>query len=517
MKCGNCEHEASEADQFCRQCGCALTPGAGTALPSDPVGLVPSGELRRQPRSWVIVFGVLLCLTGFGIIVGAPILVTEMKHRQAGIRPSNQGWLVAGGVYAGLFILAVIALAIALRTPPTPPAGKLLMVVPVGKHPGGVSVNPLTNRVYVNNTGDNTVSVIDGRTSKVLSTVPVGKAPSEIAVNPTTNRVYVCNEDEDSVSVIDGKTNTVLATLYIGKGLFTHNIAANPTTNKVYVEGSLDSNFNNMVSVIDGQANTILTTLNTGFGLNQHIAVNPITNRVYVTSGTSHHNRVMVIDGQSDSILTSVPVEKTPFGIAVNTSTNQVYVTQASLTDKINNKDMVCLLDGRTNVFFKAIPVGENPFEIAVNPVTNWIYVIHGNNALSIINGATNIVLKTLHVFKEIGGVSINTTTNRIYVSNWNDNTVSVLQGFDGRSAPPMDQAINVPRGGQMSINSKDGAALILIPAGEFLMGSTSEEITAAKQSLSDSLPEDIKKFLLDKFNAEGSPAHGLFGCLLYV
>ena len=54
-------------------------------------------------------------------------------------------------------------------------------------------MNPTTNRIYVCNYGDKTVSVLDGSTNTVLATVPVGDGPAGIAVNPATNRVYVSN------------------------------------------------------------------------------------------------------------------------------------------------------------------------------------------------------------------------------------------------------------------------------------------------------------------------------------
>ena len=36
-------------------------------------------------------------------------------------------------------------------------------------------------------------------------------------MNPTTNRVYVCNQKDDTVSVLDGSANTFLATVPVGQ------------------------------------------------------------------------------------------------------------------------------------------------------------------------------------------------------------------------------------------------------------------------------------------------------------
>ena len=60
------------------------------------------------------------------------------------------------------------------------------------------------------------MSVLDGNAKTVLATVPVGNRPQRVAVNPTTNRVYVANHSDNTVSVLDGGANTVLATVAVG-------------------------------------------------------------------------------------------------------------------------------------------------------------------------------------------------------------------------------------------------------------------------------------------------------------
>jgi YVTN family beta-propeller protein len=71
---------------------------------------------------------------------------------------------------------------------PAEAAYQVTATIPVGSNPNGVGVNPLTNRIYVANNGNNTVSVIDGLANAVIATVPVGSGPVGIGVNPSTNR-----------------------------------------------------------------------------------------------------------------------------------------------------------------------------------------------------------------------------------------------------------------------------------------------------------------------------------------
>ncbi len=85
-------------------------------------------------------------------------------------------------------------------------------VAPVGVSPQGLTFNPDDHTIYVTNTNDNTVSVIDtshchaGDSSGCapVATFPVGAGPRAAGVVRDTNTLFVANRDDLSVSVIDG-------------------------------------------------------------------------------------------------------------------------------------------------------------------------------------------------------------------------------------------------------------------------------------------------------------------------
>jgi YVTN family beta-propeller protein len=66
-------------------------------------------------------------------------------------------------------------------------------------------------KIYVLNSGDGTVSVIDGIKNTKIATIPVGAGPRAIDVDPDTNTIYVVNSGDGSVSVIDSQANKVVA------------------------------------------------------------------------------------------------------------------------------------------------------------------------------------------------------------------------------------------------------------------------------------------------------------------
>lgn len=84
-------------------------------------------------------------------------------------------------------------------------------VIPVGRQPMGMAVNPAANMAYVTNYGDNIASVISGRTKKVVTTIVVDVGPAAVATNPLTNTVYVAISVGNTVPVITGDQHSVVA------------------------------------------------------------------------------------------------------------------------------------------------------------------------------------------------------------------------------------------------------------------------------------------------------------------
>ena len=69
-----------------------------------------------------------------------------------------------------------------------------ISLIQVGKKPIGIAVDTSTHKAYVSNSGNNTVSVIDGATNRVIGDpIPVGDGPFGIAVDTSTHKAYVSN------------------------------------------------------------------------------------------------------------------------------------------------------------------------------------------------------------------------------------------------------------------------------------------------------------------------------------
>jgi DNA-binding beta-propeller fold protein YncE len=164
------------------------------------------------------------------------------------------------------------------------------------------------------------------------------------------------------------------------------------------------------------------------------LAVNPTTNTIYVPMTSL--GTVTVIDGNSNHLVTSIPAGIGPAAIAVNPVTNLVYVSN---TGGDNQQDpSVIVIDGSSNTVVATVPAASPGF-IAVNSTTNMIYFSNGGGAsVSVLDGATNQITDTFATANccLVQGIGINQATNRIYmVENGSSEQVVVIDGVTNKFA----------------------------------------------------------------------------------
>ena len=217
--------------------------------------------------------------------------------------------------------------------------------------------------------------------------------------------------------------------------------AVNQVTNKIYAVNrcSTDPNdcvtdgsgVNGSLSVIDGTTNTVTNTV----GLEQLpsvILLNEVTNKIYVgnscgtdpsciTNGNGNTiGTITAVDGVTLATST-ITAGKGTTGMAVNPVSNEIYMTNS--TD-----NTVTFINGVT-LATTTLAVGASPADVEVNPDTYKIYVTNnGDNTLTTINGISHGE-GTLGVGGGPASAVVNPVTNRIYIINCNDNTVSVVGG----------------------------------------------------------------------------------------
>lgn len=204
------------------------------------------------------------------------------------------------------------------------------------------------------------------------------------------------------------------------------------------------------------------------------VAVNPTTDRIYV--GNNQSLNVSVIEGATNTVVATVPGINSARDIAVNPTTNRIYVSASS-------GHRLSVIDGTANsvtqIWLDGLPDG-----VGVNPVTNRIYVSNDASqywmpSLSIVDGLTEAVIDEVSVGSDPQDVDVNSDTNRVYVAKEYGDNVVVVDGATntvlvtvGVGDAPFGVAVNARTGriyvansGSDTVSVIDGATNNVLPA----------------------------------------------------
>jgi YVTN family beta-propeller protein len=294
--------------------------------------------------------------------------------------------------------------------------GRTETKITVGRLPDFVAVNSTTNTIYSSNSGEATVSVIDGATNTPTATISVGGFPQGIAVNPATNQIYVAlfNGLSSTVSVIDGASNTVVTTIPVPGVEY---VAVNEATNRIYTSDS-----DNTVRVIDGASNTVIATISFSSVL-EELAVDATRNLIYV-GVVGAPPTIGVIDGATNAIAHTFTVSKALFlpGLAVDPSLNQIYASDSETRN-------VFVIDGTTGSVVATIGLtgAVNPKYAALGTGHQVLVSDPSASRLFFINGNTRTLTGSLEALFGPWGLAVNSVTREIYVPLSNGTFVSAI------------------------------------------------------------------------------------------
>ena len=349
----------------------------------------------------------------------------------------NAARAAAGRSVSRFAIIAILA-SFALSFAATAQAQIPGQTVFAGQLPNAVAVNPVTNKIYIANSGSNNVTVVDGATN-TFTTINDTHAttPVAIAVNSLTNLVYVANSGSNNVSVFSGAIGSTPAayvtTITNGNGIGPSAIAVDAHLNQVYVANSTSGN----ITIINGATNGITGTRASGSSPSA-IAVNSATGFFYVANAGD--GTVAIFNGNTNVIAGSASMGSgaNPFAIAVNEATDQVYVSNSGTNNVIE-------IDGGTQAITGS-PISNgnaaNLQGIAVNPVTNQIFVAASGGNTLVINGPGNSTALVNDPNASGGvGITVDSITNTVYVANFNGTATA----FNGSNPSPV---LNFATGG---------------------------------------------------------------------
>ena len=341
----------------------------------------------------------------------------------------------------------------------------------VGQEPSGAAVSPDGRFVYVTNTLDGTVSVLQVDLAQepvatLVNTLAVGTEPYGIALTPNGQKAYVTNARSNSVSVIDTATNTVVKTITnIGPsvGAEPRGIAISNNNNEidtdetVYIthfysfanQGKLDGEDDSKTGLVTKIATEndsvtgqiVLTNMaDTGFkALGDAIKRQaPGQQPTFVTGAYPNQMQAIAI---KDSYAYLPNVGASPNGpVAFNVSTQALVHILDTRTNQdtgltVNLHAAVAAQAEGTRKLFLAVPwsiafktgVGEGYVVSAASNVVVKVGVDPATGGLTVqLNPIDNTVLE-IPVGRNPRGIVINNTDTRAYVMNYISRDVTVI------------------------------------------------------------------------------------------
>jgi len=299
----------------------------------------------------------------------------------------------------------------------TTPSGPCLPTkvtdVNVGGHPKGVAAQG--HRVYVALHDAPLVAVIDADTNAQLPSINTHAGSGPKYGNGVVwhdGRIYVANRDDDSVSSVSVSNPSNYKVIASAAGGQPFGITA--AGQYVYV-----ANFgNNTVGKIDTTTDTYVSSI---LNISEPTLLTSLGQDVFVpTNGAAKVVRLLSGGGRVEI----GPAREGFFAAAVNAN-DRVFVTNRLFGDMTK-------INANTNsVQGPPAELPNKPYAIAINPPKNRVYVVAAEvDLLYVLDGASLEIVGSVPVGSQgavEGGQGIAVLGNRIYVSNFQDETVTVL------------------------------------------------------------------------------------------
>ena len=231
--------------------------------------------------------------------------------------------------------------------------------LPAGSAPAFVHTTQ-SDTVYVANSGNATVSVINTSRNVVTQTIPVGSDPIALAETPDGKKLYVVNHGSDSVTAINTIDKTVSATISTGPGSSPILAAARSDNARVYVlnQGS------GMISTIDTLSDTVVDTR--AVGAANFMFYERSLNRLYLTVPGSTALVIVNVSVDPPVVLPSVDLTASCPGCVLDAVTAlpnklRAYVSSHQISGTCTHVDNIPDLTGPCiTTFVSVIKVPEN-------------------------------------------------------------------------------------------------------------------------------------------------------------
>jgi len=245
--------------------------------------------------------------------------------------------------------------------------------------------------LYVPNSWNNSISIIDLVKVKVIDTVYVGSCPSQVILCPKYGHIYVANTDSNSISILDMDKLNLIVQLPTGE--MPHGMAMTNNEEKIFV-GSYGS----------GEITEILTKTNEKVKDHKvqcnpwHLRMDGSGKSLYVVNYSNQFNRNGKIFIYEIGTLTEknrINIGKMPIETISDNQNQYLYVTDFDM-------DCVHIYDLKNNRYNDCIKVNPMPHGIELDSKKGRLFVTSmGKNTVDIVDICKKMVIQSILVGRE--------------------------------------------------------------------------------------------------------------------
>lgn len=269
------------------------------------------------------------------------------------------------------------------------------IVATVADMPGPHNVQATGTRSVLAVSSDSMVHVIDLSTMTATSAAPTGTHPAHVVASPDGSRVYVSNSGDDTVSIFDGALRPLGS---VAVGDFPHGLRPSPDGRWLLVANMGGTT----ASLVDTRTREVAAAIEVGAAPVQ-TAFHPDEAWAYVT--LNGDDEIARIDLATRKVVARQQVDPGPVQSFVTPDGTRIVVASQGTEERPSRT--VAVLDARTLRSLGTIETGEGAHGVVVEPSSRFAYVtnIYGATT-SIVDLREMRVTRTIRTGEEPNGIT---------------------------------------------------------------------------------------------------------------
>ena len=300
--------------------------------------------------------------------------------------------------------------------------------------PGEILTNPQTGEIYIL-AGGTHIAVISG--TELTTLIPLPGTNAKTFVTDNDNKVFVAHDCEGQGCITIIQNNKIASSLKTSLDQI-EDIAINPDTHLLYAVGMQKNGDAYSARLVSTNGTEILETIDLGNIAPNKVVVDLVYDHIYVgglklDTENSYSMLGTLITIYDHKISAELILGQAIVDIVANSETGDTYVLQ--IPDYEGNKkleDITLLRNGA--IITEVQTTHTSPADyLKINPITGDIFIVNlGSQTVATLRNIDERLESSGQVLVGSGAakMTVDTHTGNIYFANFNDDTVSVFNGF---------------------------------------------------------------------------------------